>query len=213
MLHFHSFMFNPFQENTYIVWSPDGEAVVIDPGMYDPDEVNELFVFLEDKQLSVRSIYLTHAHLDHIFGLRSLHEKYTPEVYLHQQDMMIWKNAEMTASVYGMQLRLPGIEPLHYTSGVVPVGGEELKVFHTPGHSPGSVSFYYDPGKWIIGGDVLFQMSVGRTDLPGGNFETLIHSIQTHFFTLSDDTKVLSGHGPSTTIAFEKQNNPFLTSR
>ncbi len=214
MIHLKAFTFNPFQENTYLLSDENKNAILIDPGMYGQQEVNDLQRYIIENGLNPVKVLLTHAHLDHIFGLKSFLELYDVPFYLHEDELPVYTSAEAVAANYGVELSLP--KKLHdfiSESDVVNFGGENLEIRFAPGHSPGSICFYSKEQNWVIGGDVLFQQSIGRTDLPGGNFDTLIRSIQTQLFTLPDQTTVYSGHGPSTTIGFEKMNNPFLSSR
>ncbi len=218
MIQVHSFTFNPFQENTYLLTNEHKEAIVIDPGMYDAQEVNLLTEFIRSNELKLTKVLLTHAHLDHIFGLKALLEIYDVPFYLHEAELPVYENAEAVAKGYGVELTLPQKEyQLISENETVTFGEEELEIRFTPGHSPGSICFYYKGRNtatggtgWVIGGDVLFQQSIGRTDLPGGDFDTLIKSIQTQIFTLPDETIVYSGHGPSTVVGLEKMNNPFF---
>ena len=211
MLNVNYFTFNAFEQNTYIIANEKKQCWIIDPGMYQQDEKDALFKFIADKQLQPQAIINTHAHLDHIFGVQALMDKYNIPFSLHQQETEVLKMAAGSATLFGFDFRdIP--KPTTYITPGQPMqlGDDILQVFHTPGHSPGSISFYYPAGNWVISGDVLFSGSIGRTDLPGGNFDTLIHSIRTTLFTLPPETTVLSGHGPATTVGEEKKHNPFL---
>ncbi len=211
MIQLETFTFNPFQENTYLLSDDDKNAIIIDPGMYGPQEVQILNSFIEENGLKPVKALLTHAHLDHIFGLKTFLEIYDVPFYVHKEELPVYTSAEAVAANYGVELSLPQKQyELISETEVVSFGGEELEIRFAPGHSPGSICFYSKENDWVIGGDVLFQQSVGRTDLPGGDHDTLIRSIQTQLFTLPDTTTVYSGHGPSTNIGFEKMNNPFL---
>ncbi len=211
MLRVKSFTFNPVQENTYIVYNDAGEACIIDPGCYFPGERDELKTGMEKTGLKPVLLLNTHCHLDHVFGNRFVHETWGLPLHIHQLEKPLLDFAPQSGQMW--QLPFDAYEgPLVYlqVGNSVKIGQEELEVRFTPGHSPGSVSFYHAAGGFIIGGDVLFNGSVGRTDLPGGNFDILVNSIQTQFFTLPDETKVYSGHGPVTTVGLEKMNNPFV---
>ncbi len=211
MLNIHFFTFNAFQENTYIISNHKKECWIVDPGMYEQRETNEFISFIEKNQLIPQAIINTHAHLDHIFGVQAVVDKYTIPFGIHEQELPILKRGADTAAMFGMQFKdLPAANFYIEDGKKMKLGDDEIMVFLTPGHSPGSVSFYNAEGNWVIAGDVLFNGSIGRTDLPGGNFDTLIDSIRTHLFTLPDNTTVLSGHGPATTIGDEKKHNPFL---
>ena len=197
MITVHYFTFNPFAENTYLLMDRDNNALLIDPGMYQAQENNQLFDYLQSHDLKLKGVLLTHAHLDHIFGLKWVFDQFNIKPILNKDDEFIYKSAESTAMMYGVHMPAPPEYILGLEGGsVIEFGGEELSIIHTPGHSPGSVSFISHEHRFIIGGDVLFQGSIGRTDLPGGDYATLINSIKSNFLCLTDDYKVYSGHGP-----------------
>ena len=211
MLYLESFTFNAFQENTYIIINDQKECWIVDPGMYDNNETNQLTQYIGRNQLQPKGIINTHTHLDHIFGVEALKKHYKIPFSFHEKDLPVLNGAAGSAMLFGFDFKtIP--QPDSFISAQAPLKleNDELEVRFTPGHSPGSISFYYPKANWVISGDVLFSGSIGRTDLPGGNFDTLINSIRTHLFTLPDDTTVYSGHGPATTIANEKKYNPFL---
>jgi len=211
MLNVNFFTFNAFEENTYIITNEKKQCWIIDPGMYQEDEKEAVFTFIKDKELQPQGIINTHAHLDHIFGVQSLIDKYSIPFGLHEQEQEVLKMAKGSAVMFGFDsIDVP--KPAYFIKEGVPLqlGDDTLQVFLTPGHSPGSISFYYPRGNWVISGDVLFSGSIGRTDLPGGNLNALLASIRTHLFPLPAETIVLSGHGPATTIGDEKKYNPFL---
>jgi glyoxylase-like metal-dependent hydrolase (beta-lactamase superfamily II) len=211
MLSVKAFTFNPIQENTYVLYNDEGLCCIIDPGCYFPEEDQELKSAIEDAGLKPVLLLNTHCHLDHVFGNLFVYNTWGLPLHIHPKEKPILEYAPQS----GVKWQLPFNNytgPLEWLQPGTPVriGEDELEVKFTPGHSPGSVAFYYEPGGFIIGGDVLFNGSIGRTDLPGSNFNTLVNSIQTQFFTLPDETRVYSGHGPVTTIGFEKMNNPFV---
>jgi hydroxyacylglutathione hydrolase len=211
MLNVSVFTFNAFQENTYLLANEQKQCWIIDPGMYEKRENEELIAFIDQNHLSPQAVINTHAHLDHIFGVKAMMDKYKIPFGLHHADQPLLNMATASASLYGFTLTdVPG--PAFYIKEGEPLklGNDEITVFHTPGHSPGSISLYYPQGGWVISGDVLFSGSIGRTDLPGGDFNTLISGIRNHLFTLPADTTVFSGHGPATTIGEEREHNPFL---
>ncbi len=211
MLNINYFTFNAFEENTYIIANDKKQCWIIDPGMYQQDEKDAIFEFIANKQLQPQGIINTHAHIDHIFGVQALMDKYNIPFSMHEQETEVLKMAAGSATLFGFDFRsVPKPTSFIKASEPLQLGDDILQVFHTPGHSPGSISFYYPRGNWVISGDVLFSGSIGRTDLPGGNFDTLINSIHTQLFTLPAETTVLSGHGPATTIGEEKKHNPFL---
>jgi hydroxyacylglutathione hydrolase len=211
MLHVKSFTFSPVQENTYVLYNEQNECCIIDPGCYFPEERDRLKTDIQKTGLIPVLLLNTHCHLDHVFGNKFVHETWDLPLHLHIKEKPVFDFAPQAGQMW--QLPFDHYEgPLVYLKEgeKIKIGEEFLEIRFTPGHSPGSVSFYHEEGGYIIGGDVLFSGSIGRTDLPGGDFDTLVNSIQTQFFTLPDETKVYSGHGPVTTIGFEKMNNPFV---
>jgi glyoxylase-like metal-dependent hydrolase (beta-lactamase superfamily II) len=211
MLTVKSFTFSPIQENTYILYNEKKECCIIDPGCYFPEEKERLKAEMEHSRLNPVLLLNTHCHLDHIFGNKFVSETWGLQLHIHAQEKIVLDNGPAS----GLRWQLPFENyagPLVYINEGenIHVGDDKLALFFTPGHSPGSISFYHEAGGFVIGGDVLFNGSIGRTDLPGGDFDTLINSIQTKLFILPDETKVYSGHGPVTTVGFEKMNNPFV---
>ena len=211
MLHVKSFTFSPVQENTYVLYNDQKQCCIIDPGCYFPEERDELKTGIEKTGLTPVLLLNTHCPLEDVFGNKFVHDTWGLPLHIHPNEKPVLDFAPQSGLMW--QLPFDNYDgPLVYLEEKksIKIGEDELEIRFTPGHSPGSVSFYHAAGSFIIGGDVLFNRSVGRTDLPGGNFEILVESIQTQFFTLPDDTKVYSGHGPVTTIGFEKQNNRFV---
>ncbi len=211
MLKLKSFTFNPFQQNTYLIWDENGEAAIIDPGNHSQTEHNTLQQFIETHQLQLKRCLLTHAHIDHILGCDFIHRTYNLLPEAHEQELFFVNRMSQSATLYGIPFE-PCPTPTSFLAEgqFLSIGTIELKCLFTPGHSPGSISFYSETSNVVISGDALFMQSIGRTDLPMGNYDTLIESIRSQLFTLPNNTKVYSGHGPSTTIGFEKVNNPFL---
>jgi len=211
MLHLQSFTFNPFQENTYLLYNDQQECWIIDPGMYGPDEEKILFDFIDEKQLKPQQIINTHAHIDHILGIAALQSTFRIPLGIHQQEQVILDNAKNSALMFGLHLtQVPKVDFYIEEGKLLQLGTDQLQVRLAPGHSPGSILFYSAEGKWVISGDVLFQGSIGRSDLPGGDHETLLQSIRRQLYTLPNDTYVYSGHGGVTSIEVEKQSNPFV---
>lgn len=211
MLTVQPFTFNPVQENTYVVYNEKGDCCIIDPGCYFASEEQELKGFIEKNGL--RPVYLlnTHCHLDHIFGNRFVQKTFGLSLYLHKLEKPVLEHGPASGQLW--QLPFDNYDgELNYLEedDVVRIGDDELHVLFTPGHSPGSISFYNPEAKFVISGDVLFQGSVGRTDLPGGDFTILEESIKTKLYTLPADVIVYSGHGESTTIGDEMKTNPFV---
>ncbi len=211
MLNIRSFTFNPFQENTYVIYNDNKQCWIVDPGMENINELQLFSDFIIQQELKPQAIINTHTHLDHIFGVNALKDKYNIPFGIHKADQPVLDGAAGSAMLFGFEFGPSPEVDFYIEAGKnYSVGDEELEVRLVPGHSPGSIVFYYPAGKWVIGGDALFHGSIGRTDLPGGNHQQLLDSIKAQLFTLPDDTVVHSGHGPETNIGFEKANNPFL---
>jgi glyoxylase-like metal-dependent hydrolase (beta-lactamase superfamily II) len=210
MLSVHSFEFNPLQENTYILYDESGEAIIIDPGCYEREEKAALDKFIASKKLSVKYLLNTHCHFDHVLGNNYVKEKYKVPFLIHEIELPVLKAVKSYISNYGFA-NYQEVLPDGYLeeSDNIKFGNSELAVLFLPGHAPGHIGFYNEEQKILIGGDVLFQRSIGRTDLPGGNFETLINSIHQKLFILPNDVIVYPGHGNPTTIGEEKISNPF----
>lgn len=211
MLTVELFTFNPVQENTYVVYNEKRDCCIIDPGCYFASEEIELADFIEKNRLKPVLLLNTHCHFDHIFGNRFIHKKYGLELHLHKLEEKIL--AFGPTSSKNWQLTFENYDgPLHFIdeNDPVKIGDDSLQVLFTPGHSPGSISFYSEENGFVISGDVLFQGSIGRTDLPGGDMNVLENSIRTRLYTLPKEVVVYSGHGPATTIGREMQSNPFF---
>ncbi|GAB3527536.1 MBL fold metallo-hydrolase [Pontibacter brevis] len=205
------FTFNPFQENTYILHDDTRECVVIDPGCYEKQEQEQLQRYIEENNLKVVHLLNTHCHVDHVLGNKFVADTYKVGLEIHPDDEQTLRAIPAYAPAYGFQKYAEVLPEAYLKEGdTVKFGETELQVLFTPGHAPGHVVFYNGPEKICIGGDVLFQNSIGRTDLPGGDFDTLIHSIKSKLFALPDEVTVYPGHGPETTIGHERNNNPFL---
>lgn len=207
-----SITFNAFQENSYILYDETNECVIIDPGCSNSSEEQILVKTIEDHQLKPVRLINTHCHVDHIFGNQFVADKYGLELESHEGEVPVLDSAPQIAQMYGLgSISSPPITKFLNEGDTLSFGNTHLEVLFTPGHSPASISFYDEKNKILIAGDVLFQGSIGRTDLPGGNYDQLINNIKTKFLVLPDDVVVYSGHGPSTNIGFERANNPFLT--
>ena len=211
MLSLKSFCFNPFQQNTYLVYDENGTAFIIDPGNSNAAENLTLKKFIEEKKLNLSRLLLTHAHIDHVLGNRFIYDTWGLLPELHEADLYLLSALEKTGAMYGIPCEASP-EPVHFLKDgdLIRLGTYEFECLFTPGHSPGSISFYNAQNKLLISGDVLFHESIGRTDLPMGNHTQLLNSIKEKLFVLGDDLKVYSGHGPSTTIGHERKYNPFL---
>ncbi|MDI1233847.1 MAG: MBL fold metallo-hydrolase [bacterium] len=211
MLSVKSFAFNPFQENTYILFNEFKECIIIDPGMFNAHEEMEFSAFIADNQLTPKLLLNTHCHIDHILGNYYCFQKYQLITQCHLNEMPVLAMGKATASVYEVGYA-ESPKPVKWIADneIIKFGNDTLQAIYTPGHSPGSLSFYSVENNFVISGDVLFYQSIGRADLPGGDFATLIHSIKTRLFTLPEETKVYSGHGPATIIGHEKVYNPYV---
>jgi len=211
MLTVKAFSFNPVEENTYILYNEKKECCIIDPGFYFPAEREKFEGFIEETNLQPTLLLNTHCHLDHVFGNKFVHDTWGLSLHIHEKEKQMLDLAPASGEMW--QLPFENYEGelifIKETSGIK-IGKDELEIRFAPGHSPGHVCFYDEADGFAISGDVLFHGSIGRTDLPGGDFHTLINSIQTQLFTLPDETKIYCGHGPMTTVGFEKMNNPFV---
>ncbi|ELR72257.1 Hydroxyacylglutathione hydrolase [Fulvivirga imtechensis AK7] len=197
-------------ENTYILHDDTKEAVIIDPGCYERYEQEELKEFIASNDLKVVKLLNTHCHIDHVFGNQFVKDHYKVELYIHQEDEATLRAVKAYAPAYGFTNYHEAYPDQFLNEGdEVRFGSSSIEVLFVPGHAPGHIAFYSKEDKFCIGGDVLFQGSIGRTDLPGGDFETLINSIHKKIFPLGDDVTVYSGHGPATNIGYEKKSNPF----
>ena len=210
MLSIKSFSFNPVQENTYVVFN-EKDACIIDPGCYFGNERRELEEFISEEGLNPKYLLNTHCHLDHVFGNKFVHERYGLTLQIHEKEEPVLLHAPAAGLQWNMPFENYRGQLLFLREGeTILLGEDELKVLATPGHSPGSICFYCKAQHFVISGDVLFRLSVGRTDLPGGDFDTLMASIRNKLYTLPDETRVYPGHGDPTSIGFEKKNNPFV---
>ncbi|HMH22162.1 MAG TPA: MBL fold metallo-hydrolase [Puia sp.] len=213
MLTVKSFTFNPVQENTYVLSNEKDACCIIDPGCYFGNERATLQEYLEQEGLTPEYLLNTHCHLDHVFGNKFVYDTWDLPLHLHENEKPVLEYAPTA----GLQWGLPFENyrgPLVFlpAGGVVTLGENELKILFLPGHSPGSIGFYCEAQGFIIGGDVLFRESIGRTDVPGGDHATLLRSIRGQLWPLPDETVVWPGHGEPTTIGWERAHNPFLRS-
>lgn len=206
-----SFSFNAFPENTYLLHDETNECVIIDPGCYDKHEQEILAATIKEHNLKVTHLLNTHCHIDHVLGNKFVADTYQVPLAIHEADLPTLRAVPAYAPNYGFVRYQELLPSVFFKEGeVIRFGKTELQILFTPGHAPGHVVFYHEPSQNLIGGDVLFQRSIGRTDLPGGNHTTLINSIKHKLFTLPDTVTVFPGHGLSTTIGEEKKYNPFL---
>lgn len=212
MLQVNSFVFNPFAENTYVIYDETRQCVIIDPGCHTPSEVDELLGFIDLHQLEPLMVVNTHGHIDHIMGNEAVKRHYGIQVAAHPEVKNDILRSRQQAMMFGLPMveecKLPEVDLMD--GELIKVGNSTLEVLCTPGHAKGSISLYAMAEGWVFTGDALFCRSIGRTDFPGGDFEELRESIRTRLFTLPEDTEVYSGHGESTTIGEEKDFNPYV---
>ncbi len=210
-MHVAKFVFNPFAENTYILYDDTKECIIIDPGCFNSEEENILLEFINANGLKPVLLFNTHCHIDHVLGNKFVCDQFDLSLMAHKGEVVVLQAAEMSSKIYSIPYTTsPEISLFAEEGTPVLFGNTSLDVLFTPGHSPASLSLYHADSGQLIAGDVLFYGSIGRTDLPGGDFDTLIHSIKNKYFDLPDNTRVFSGHGEETTIGFEKKHNPFL---
>ncbi len=206
------FVVNPLGENSFVLSDETGEAVFVDPGFYFEEEHLEIKNYIESNKLTPVKIINTHCHFDHIMGVEFIRNEYKIPFCTHPEDEFWVEKATAQGEMYGFDIQpVSPANQLLSEKEVVRFGNSELEVIHIPGHSPGHVVFYNRKENFLIAGDVLFYGSIGRADLPGGDYDTLISNIKNRLFPLPDNTKVYCGHGPETTLGFEKTTNPFLT--
>ena len=211
MLKIKSFTFNPYQENTYLIFDDSKEAVVIDPGNYEAYENESISKFIDENKLQLKKIILTHCHIDHCLGNKYLNEKYGAELLIPFDERDLYKNVENIATLFGFA-NYSHLDENEYLKekDKIEFGNIKLDVLFLPGHSPGHLAFYFKNDNLCFSGDVLFYNSIGRTDLPGGDHDTLINSIKNKLFLLNPNTIIYPGHGQKTTLKNEMKDNPFL---
>jgi len=212
MIQIQSFPFNPFQENTYVLFDETKACIIIDPGCYEKSEQETLKNFIEKNGLKPVKLINTHCHIDHVLGNKFVTDTWNLGLEIHELDLPLLHSVKNYCTAYGFDHYDESPEPTTFLKegAQIHFGDSSLDILFTPGHAPGHISLHCPKQQFVIAGDVLFQASIGRTDLPGGDHETLINSIKTVLMPLADDTQVFCGHGPSTTIGFERENNPFL---
>ncbi|CAA9562096.1 MAG: MBL-fold metallo-hydrolase superfamily [uncultured Truepera sp.] len=206
MLSIQALTVGPLQENCYLLTDTQTQkAVLVDPG----DEAERIIAAVNG--FSLTAVWLTHAHFDHVGALSAVHRHFPVPVYLHPDDRELFAHAAQSAAFFGLVLEQPDLEPTPLTHGqTLTLGEHEATCLFTPGHAPGHMAFYLPEHGFVLAGDALFQGSVGRTDLPGGDHAQLLASIRRELLTLPDETRVLPGHGPETTVGTERRANPFL---
>ncbi|MBI2729568.1 MAG: MBL fold metallo-hydrolase [Sphingobacteriales bacterium] len=211
MFNIQSFIFSPVQENTYLLYNETASCIVIDPGCYYAEEKELLLDFINKSRLTPKMLLNTHCHLDHVFGNKFIADAYGLVLHIHEKEKKLLEYAPTSGLMWNLPFDNYVGNLVYLKEGdMIELGNDKLEILFAPGHSPGSVCFYCAEQGFVIGGDVLFRQSIGRTDLPGGDHQTLLNSIHTQLFILPDDTIVYSGHGDQTTIGYEKKHNPFL---
>jgi hydroxyacylglutathione hydrolase len=211
MFQIKAFTFSPIQENTYLLYNETKDCIIIDPGCYFDEEKEQLKAFIDSKKLLTKLLINTHCHLDHVFGNKYVADTYNLVLHIHTKEEPVLHFAPTSGLMY--QLPFDNyIGELNFLKegDKISLGTDVLEVLHAPGHSPGSICFYCREQNFIISGDVLFNRSIGRTDLPLGDADQLYNSIRSKLYTLPDNVVVYSGHGPSTTIGEEKRENPYV---
>ncbi|MGB0883686.1 MAG: MBL fold metallo-hydrolase [Flavobacteriales bacterium] len=212
MLHIQSFTFGPFQENTYLLYDDSKEAILIDPGCSGAEEELELFQFITKHELKLVKLVNTHCHIDHVMGWEFVENTWGLQPYFHPKDAVLLERVSQQAKQFGLEFK---DFPKNYGQAITEAetlnfGNTSLDIFFCPGHAPGHLIFHHPESNQCIVGDVIFRQSVGRTDLPFCNSDDLVNSIQNIVYKLPDETVLHSGHGPKTTVGFEKLNNPFV---
>lgn len=214
MFHYKKFVVNPIEENCYIIWDDTShEGAIVDCGCWTHTEQNSISEFIRKEGIKLKYSLQTHMHFDHCLGLGFVNQKYGLTPMCHPQDIAVYEGApDMVEKWFRIDISstLPEASPKIEENSALQLGGVGIQVLHTPGHTPGGVCYYIPEGRTLLTGDTLFRMGIGRTDLPGGNYKQILESITTKIFCLPQDTKVLPGHGPESTVGAEMECNPFL---
>lgn len=206
-----TFVFNSFQENTFVIHGASGEAFIIDPGCSLPEEEKKLKDYIYDNHLHPAAVVLTHGHIDHILGIPFCKREWNVPVWIHPGDGFLYLQAAVYAQVFGLKISsMPDPDRMLNEGDILRCGEVSLEVIHVPGHSPGGIALYNRANQVLFPGDILFSGSIGRSDLPGGDHQLLVDGIRRKLLALPEDTVVWPGHGPSTTIGEEKAHNPYL---
>ena len=206
-----TFHFNPIMVNTYILSDETGEAAIIDPGNCQRYEDEQIIEYVTSKNLKIKYLINTHPHIDHIAGNPWCVAEYHPQVLMHEAGMKIYNKAFAYAAAFGLEVeKMPDPDRFLREGDEVTFGNQHLKVFYTPGHCDGSICLYSSDNKVVFTGDLIFELSVGRSDLPTGNEVLLLQSIREKILSLDDEVTILSGHGDPTTVGRERKGNPFL---
>ncbi len=206
-----TFVFNPFYENTYLLYDENKEAVIVDPGCYEKFEQDELISFIHENDIKPLAILNTHCHIDHVLGNAFLKRHYGIPLWIPENEQEMFRSVEAYAFNWGIA-NYETSEPdhLYAEDETFELGDSSIRFIYAPGHSPGHMMLYIDKDATLIAGDVIFRESIGRSDLPGGDYATLESSIKQKVYTLPKDTNIFPGHGPQTTVGYEMMNNPFV---
>ncbi|WP_345953929.1 MBL fold metallo-hydrolase [Mucilaginibacter sp. PAMB04168] len=211
MASIRAFSNNPYQENTYILYDDSGECAIIDPGMYTAAEQNAVVNFISSNQLKPVLLLNTHCHIDHVLGNKFVFDQYGLKPQFHEGELVVLQAMPVWAQQSGIRYELSPLPDTYLPeSGTITFGNTTLELIFAPGHSPAHLCFYSKDDALLVGGDVLFSGSIGRTDLPGGNHTQLLQNIREKLFTLPSNVVVYPGHGPETTIGLERETNPFF---
>ncbi len=211
MIKIEKFVFNTFMVNSYLLYDETGDCILIDAACYEPEEEDEIRNFLEANNLTLIRNLNTHCHIDHILGNNFIAQTYKIRPEYHEKSALFFHTLKEIGSSFGYGIsQVPEPNRFLEDGETIQLGNSSLKVLYTPGHAEGSVCFYCEDQKFVITGDVLFKDTIGRTDLPSGDFDQLMRSIKTKLFTLPGETIVYPGHGPETSIGYEMVNNPFI---
>ncbi|MCF8377965.1 MAG: MBL fold metallo-hydrolase [Bacteroidales bacterium] len=211
MIHIKTFVFNAFSVNTYLIYNEQKECIIIDAACNSADEISKLEKCIESNDLTLIALANTHGHMDHLAGIKYFKEKYNIPFYLAKEDEFLVGSAVSHAALFGLKIEQPPYPDKYLREGeCFCLGEDRIEMLLVPGHSPGSIVFHFPEQSMLITGDVLFAGSIGRTDLPGGNYNTLIEGIKSKLLVLNGEAVFYPGHGPSSTIGEEKMHNPFL---
>ncbi|WP_140938084.1 MBL fold metallo-hydrolase [Sphingobacterium lumbrici] len=211
MIKIETFVFNPYQENTYILHDEQQNCIIIDPGMHNPTEEQKIKSFIEEHKLSPILLLNTHCHIDHVLGNRFVFDEWGLKPQFHEGEVPVLVAVQNYAPQMGIRYEVSPIPETFLTEqDTIQLGKHELQIIFAPGHSPAHLCFYSAAFGFLIGGDVLFRNSIGRTDLPGGDHNTLLNNIAAKIYTLPNDTLIYPGHGPTTTVEFERNTNPYI---
>ncbi|MDT8308671.1 MAG: MBL fold metallo-hydrolase [Bacteroidales bacterium] len=210
-LSIHNLIFNAFQVNSYLVYSKNGDCLIVDPACYSQQEQQQLTNFISEHNLTPVRLINTHSHVDHVLGNNFVFKTYGLRPEIHKAGLIFHSSIIEHAAGFGFIVDTI-VEPAEFLEDQqkITVGGETIEIAYTPGHADGSICLKYDKGKWVITGDLIFEDSIGRTDLPTGDLNTLLCSIHQKIFVIDDSYTLYPGHGRPTTVGYEKKNNPFL---